>query len=222
MLAMAGLCAIGATARPVRISMIGDSITAGVCADKTKGYPAILQGLLGDGYVVGNYGNSGKTMLKRGLCGPPAGGDCAYWDTDSWPDSLTSQPDIVTIMLGTNDAKFFNIGNATINPVTAGVSEFQRDFTAMVATLKSLVPCASRVALRESAHPVAWRSVAEAGEGSPAPSTSVDVWALRGCERMPLRSALMRTRLGDHTTRARSTRLGDHTTRARSIWHGLS
>jgi hypothetical protein len=80
--------------------MVGDSITAGVCADKTKGYPSILQGLLGPGYVVGNFGNSGKTMLKRGLCGPPAGGDCAYWDTPTWPAALTSQPDIVTIMLG--------------------------------------------------------------------------------------------------------------------------
>lgn len=75
----------------------------GVCSSTpAHAYPALLQGLLGDGFVVGNYGNSGKTMLKRGVCGPPPEGDCAYWDTDTYPAAVASQPDIVTIMLGTN------------------------------------------------------------------------------------------------------------------------
>lgn len=47
-------------------------------------------------------------MLKQGLCGPPPSGDCSYWDTPTWPALLNSTPDIVTIMLGTNDAKTFN------------------------------------------------------------------------------------------------------------------
>lgn len=77
------------------------SITAGVCATNSGGYPAILQGLLGSNFTVTNYGNSGRTMLKHGLCGPPASGDCSYWDTPTWPAALDSTPDIVTIMLGT-------------------------------------------------------------------------------------------------------------------------
>lgn len=89
-------------AKPIRISCVGDSITAGVCSSTTHGYPAVLQTLLGSNYLVTNYGNSGKTMLKQGLCGPPAGGDCAYWDTPTYPQALESTPDIVTIMLGTN------------------------------------------------------------------------------------------------------------------------
>lgn len=72
-----------------------------MCATNSGGYPAILQGLLGSNFSVTNYGNSGRTMLKRGLCGPPASGDCSYWDTPTWPAALDSTPDIVTIMLGT-------------------------------------------------------------------------------------------------------------------------
>lgn len=114
------------------------SITAGVCSTKTGGYPQILQGLLGAGYNVTNFGNSGKTMLKRGLCGPPMVGDCAYWDTPTWPAALTSTPDIVTIMLGTNDAKQGNWFNVSVNGADLG--EYARDYAAMVATFKSLVP----------------------------------------------------------------------------------
>jgi hypothetical protein len=44
---------------------------------------------------VSNFGNSGKTMLKNGICGPPPAGDCAYWDTPSWPAAQASTPDIV-------------------------------------------------------------------------------------------------------------------------------
>ena len=41
-----------------RLSCIGDSITAGVCANKySGGYPTILQSLFGNtSYYVGNYG----------------------------------------------------------------------------------------------------------------------------------------------------------------------
>lgn len=56
---------------------------------------------------VSNFGNSGKTMLKKGLCFA-SGGDCSYWNQPTWPAVLASEPDIVTIMLGTNDAKEFN------------------------------------------------------------------------------------------------------------------
>ena len=117
-----------------RIACIGDSITAGACAQVTHGYPAVLQGLLGSAFAVGNFGNSGKTMLKDGLCGPPASGNCSYVGTPTWPAALSSSPDIVTIMLGTNDAKQFNWFGIQDNTSDSYVLDYLR----MIKTLKAL------------------------------------------------------------------------------------
>jgi acyl-CoA thioesterase-1 len=87
----------------IRVTCIGDSITeGGACG--SPGYVPLLQYYLGDEYVVTNAGKSSMTMLKKGLCNDQS--PCSYWDTDSWQVALSSQPDIVTIMLGTNDAKY--------------------------------------------------------------------------------------------------------------------
>jgi len=123
--------AAAANAAQIRITCIGDSITAGVCSSQTHGYPAILQGLLGSNYLVLNAGNSGKTMLKQGICGPPPSGDCSYWDTPSWPQAEASTPDLVTIMLGTNDAKNFTWFNASTGNYTA-------DYLDMISILQAL------------------------------------------------------------------------------------
>jgi len=71
----------------------GDSITV-------IGYPKYLQKLLGDNYRVNNFGVSGATMLKNG--------DKPYWSFDNFKAAVASNPNIVVIMLGTNDAKSFN------------------------------------------------------------------------------------------------------------------
>ena len=81
-------------------------ILLGACGSE---YPTKLQALLGPNYVVTNTGAGGQTQLKLGLCGPPASCCCSYWGTSQWAQTLQSQPDIVTIMLGTNDAKDFNV-----------------------------------------------------------------------------------------------------------------
>jgi alpha-L-fucosidase 2 len=62
--------------------------------------------MLGADYEVTNAGRSSQTMLKKGLCNDLT--PCSYWTTDAWQTALNSEPDIVTIMLGTNDAKYFN------------------------------------------------------------------------------------------------------------------
>lgn len=124
---------ISAVGAVVRISCVGDSITAGVCSQATHGYPAVLQTLLGSNYTVTNYGNSGKTMLKKGLCAPPGVDDCAYWDTPTYPAALASTPDIVTIMLGTNDAKNFNWFG-----VQSKGDSFKADYLDMISTFSSL------------------------------------------------------------------------------------
>lgn len=89
----------------IRVTCIGDSITeGGACG--APGYVPPLQKLLGKDFNVTNAGKSSLTMLKRGLCNDLS--PCSYWDSDGWQRALESEPDIVTIMLGTNDAKYYN------------------------------------------------------------------------------------------------------------------
>lgn len=78
--------------RPIRIACVGDSITEGVGAsNKAKtSYPARLQEILGDGYVVGNFGHGGTTVTS-------------YLKFSEYTDSLKFEPDVVLIFLGTND-----------------------------------------------------------------------------------------------------------------------
>jgi acyl-CoA thioesterase-1 len=97
--------ALVAGARKTRVTCVGDSITEGGGCDNAS-YTEILQDILGSKYEVTNAGKSSQTMLKKGLCNDLT--PCSYWDTSAWQTALDSQPDIVTIMLGTNDAKYFN------------------------------------------------------------------------------------------------------------------
>lgn len=98
-------CASVIFAAPLRVTCIGDSITeGGVCVPES--YTDLLQQQLGEGYEVLNAGVSGRTMLKNGLLDGTQ--PFSYWDTDTWQTALKSDPDIVTIMLGTNDAKYYN------------------------------------------------------------------------------------------------------------------
>jgi lysophospholipase L1-like esterase len=92
-----------ASNKSVTIATIGDSITAGVCSSGgNHPYPSQLQMLLdashGAGsYSVTNLGECGSTMLKKA--------DSPYWQRSSYITLTTNKWDIVTIMLGTNDAK---------------------------------------------------------------------------------------------------------------------
>jgi lysophospholipase L1-like esterase len=83
----------------VRIACIGNSITdgAGIDMNSEKGYPACLQKDLGTGYLVNNFGVSGRTMLNKG--------DYPYMKELAWKDAMAFKPNIVIIKLGTNDSK---------------------------------------------------------------------------------------------------------------------
>ena len=130
-------------AKPIRVSCVGDSITAGVCASADNmTYVGQLSRLLGSRYNVTNYGDSGKTMLKDGLCASAAcsycESPCAYWDTDTMDAAMQSDPDMVTIMLGTNDAKYCNwYGSPNGSPTGLGV-EFRSAYLDMISLFKSL------------------------------------------------------------------------------------
>jgi len=84
----------------LKVAFIGDSITYGVgSSDRTKkSYPVDTGRLLmSSDYTIQNYGVSSTTMLKKG--------DHPYWTTSAFTNSLNSSPDIVVIMLGSNDSK---------------------------------------------------------------------------------------------------------------------
>ena len=83
---------------PVRIACVGDSITFGM-GSKIP-YPTQLQSMLGSGYAVGNFGVSARTLLKSG--------DYPWWNEPQFQGAQDFNPDIVVIMLGTNDTKPHN------------------------------------------------------------------------------------------------------------------
>ncbi len=88
--------------KPLVISCVGDSITegCGACPMDSRCYPAVLQTLLGEGYEVKNFGASGMTLLQEG--------DKPYATDPRYAASLKSAPDVVILMMGTNDAKPLN------------------------------------------------------------------------------------------------------------------
>jgi len=111
------------------ISCAGDSITYGSGLSRSDTYPAKLQNLLGSGFRVGNFGISGRTMLKEG--------DLPYWDSTAYADSCSNpSPDVVVIMLGTNDSKPRNW--------TPHGTNFVADYEAMIAAYANL-PTAPRI-----------------------------------------------------------------------------
>lgn len=86
-----------------KIACVGDSITygSGVRATRKKdSYPAKLGKLLGEDYKVTNYGIGSRTLQD--------GGDYPYRAEKVFLQSQEFSPDIVLIMLGTNDSKPFN------------------------------------------------------------------------------------------------------------------
>jgi len=81
-----------------RIACVGNSITAGFGLEDAEhqAWPAQLATNLGDKYSVLNCGVSGTTMLKSAAN--------SYWNTSAFNNAKGFDPQIVIIMLGTNDA----------------------------------------------------------------------------------------------------------------------
>lgn len=105
----------------IKIACIGDSITEGSGAAAGLSYPSQLQSLLGEKWQVGNFGVSGRTLLKNG--------DFPYWKETAYQESLKFEPNLVIIMLGTNDTKPQN---------WKFESEFVADYTALVKSFQTL------------------------------------------------------------------------------------
>ncbi len=86
-------------AKKIKVACVGDSITfgGGVADRENASYPAQLQKLLGDGFEVKNFGVSGRTMISNS--------PSAWINTQQYKDALAFEPDVVLLMLGTNDSK---------------------------------------------------------------------------------------------------------------------
>ncbi len=102
-------------ASPVRVACVGDSITA------ITGYPSDLQSLLGPGYVVDNFGVNGSTVQLDSWK--------PYMDQPEFQQALDFKPNIVIIMLGTND---------DLEMLRPSNASFEQDYIKLIAAFQQL------------------------------------------------------------------------------------
>ena len=120
------LQARGADHAPVRVACIGNSITygSGIRDREHDSYPAVLQRLLGDGYLVGNFGKPGATLLRRG--------HRPYFEQKEFRQALEFKGDIAVIHLGINDTDPRDWPNYR--------DDFVADYLSLIDTLRAANP----------------------------------------------------------------------------------
>lgn len=80
------------SSEPIRVACVGDSLT------QNSEYPYDLWNLIGNkSYLLHNFGVGARTVSLQS--------EMPYMDTTAFQEALNFQPDIVIIMLGTNDAQ---------------------------------------------------------------------------------------------------------------------
>lgn len=113
-------------AEPVRVACVGNSITYGTgIADREHfSYPVQLQQMLGNGYVVGNFGKPGATLLYKG--------HRPYVEQTEFKEALRFKGDIAVIHLGINDTDPRNWPNYR--------DEFVKDYLSIMDSLRAANP----------------------------------------------------------------------------------
>lgn len=108
---------------PVRVACVGDSITRGflVARRRTRSYPAQLQALLGERFCVRDFGANGHAAQQAA--------DLPYRRSAAFAASSAFEPDIVLVMLGTNDSRGGN---------WKGVAPFAADYRTLCEHYLSL------------------------------------------------------------------------------------
>lgn len=112
------------TDRVIKVACVGDSITHGTDDRTHPSYPAYLQDILGDGYEVGNFGVGGTTLMSSDNI------TAAYTLKEMYQPSLDFNPDVVIIMLGTNDSGAYAFKRFD--------QYFDSDYQALINTYKAL------------------------------------------------------------------------------------
>ena len=113
-------------AQPVRVACVGNSITYGTgIADREHfSYPVQLQHMLGDKYLVGNFGKPGATLLYKG--------HRPYVEQTEFKEALRFKGDIAVIHLGINDTDPRNWPNYR--------DEFVKDYLSIMDSLRAANP----------------------------------------------------------------------------------
>ena len=106
---------ISSAPKPIRVACIGDSIT------ERSEYPSRLSLMLGRNYTVGNFGVSGSTVATNSKL--------PYMSQPAFQKAEEFHPQIVVIMLGTNDA------NPEISP---NEESFETDYSQLVNAFEQL------------------------------------------------------------------------------------
>lgn len=112
--------------QPVRVACVGNSITYGTGIEDREhfSYPVQLQQMLGNGYVVGNFGKPGATLLYKG--------HRPYVEQPEFKEALRFKGDIAVIHLGINDTDPRNWPNYR--------DEFVKDYLSIMDSLRAANP----------------------------------------------------------------------------------
>ncbi len=123
----------------IRVACVGDSITygAGLKDRHNDSYPKWLGRWLGPDYDVRNFGHSGATLLQKG--------NLPYIKQKEHEEALAFKPDVVVIMLGTNDSKHHVPNQTDTNNVVDNwqyKSDYISDYEALIAEFRAANPSA--------------------------------------------------------------------------------
>lgn len=113
-------------AQPIRVACVGNSITygTGITDREHFSYPVQLQHMLGDKYLVGNFGKPGATLLYKG--------HRPYVEQTEFKEALRFKGDIAVIHLGINDTDPRNWPNYR--------DEFVKDYLSIMDSLRAANP----------------------------------------------------------------------------------
>ena len=100
--------------RSILVACVGDSLT------ELTEYPCDLMNKLGDDYVLCNFGISATTVTLAS--------ESSYMDSTLFQSALDFKPDIVIIMLGTNDARpnLFPFNSTFVDDYITLINAFQK------------------------------------------------------------------------------------------------
>lgn len=122
-------CVDKANLKPLKVVCLGDSITYGhrLADPRQQSYPSRLSAQARGQWEVLNCGRNGATVLQKG--------DIPITSQDVYKRALASQPDVLVLLLGTNDTKD---NNWLYN------DDFVTDYVALIQTLQE-IPSKPRV-----------------------------------------------------------------------------